>query len=140
MQLRSAVLVTLLCTAILPGCDKVKQCNKLIDTINAHTPKMTAATEKFGEITSNPEVVEEYEGVVQGAIDEVKGLDLSDEKVSGFSKRYEELLTDAKAIGTDMRAAATDPTKLQTVVTKAEEIRKTEETLVKEVNTYCSGS
>ena len=69
MQLRSAVLVTLLCTAFLPGCDKVKQCNKLIDTINAHTPKMTAATEKFGEITTNPKVVEEYEGVVQGASD-----------------------------------------------------------------------
>ncbi len=139
MQLRSVALLTLLCSVALPGCDKVKQCNSLIDTINSHTPKMTAATGKFAEIATNPKVVEEYEGVVQGAIDEVKALELGDEKVAGFAKRYESLLGDAKAIGTEMKAAASDPTQVQTVVTKADEIRKTEEALVIEVNTYCSG-
>lgn len=139
MQLRSVALLTLLCTVALPGCDKVKQCNSLIDTINSHTPKMTAATGKFADIATNPKVVEEYEGVVQGAIDEVKALDLGDEKVSAFAKRYESLLGDAKAIGTEMKDAASDPTKLQAVVTKADDIRKTEEALVTEVNTYCSG-
>ena len=99
---------------------------------------MTAATGKFADIATNPKVIEEYEGVVQGAIDEVNALDLGDEKVAAFAKRYESLLGDAKAIGTEMEAAASDPTKLQAVVTKGDEIRKTEEALVTEVNTYCS--
>jgi len=138
MQLRSVALLTLLCTVALPGCDKVKQCNSLIDTINSHTPKMTAATGKFADIATNPSVVEEYEGVVQGAIDEVKALDLGDEKVSAFAKRYESLLGDAKALGAEMKAATSDPAKFQAVSAKRDEIRKTEEALVSEVNTYCS--
>lgn len=139
MQLRSVALLTLLCTVALPGCDKVKQCNSLIDTISSHTPKMTAATGKLADIGANPSVVEEYEGVVQGAIDAVKALELGDEKVAGFAKRYESLLSDAKAIGTEMKGAGSDPTQKQAAVTKADDIRKTEETLVAEVNTYCSG-
>ncbi|MGH1340008.1 MAG: hypothetical protein ACRBN8_00545 [Nannocystales bacterium] len=138
MQLRSAALFTLLCTVALPGCDKVKQCNSLIDTINSHTPKMTAATGKFAEIATNPAVVEEYEAVVQGAIDEVKALELGDEKVSAFAKRYETLLGDAKTLGAETKAATTDPAKFQAVSTKGNDIRKTEEALVAEVNTYCS--
>ncbi len=139
MQLRSAALLTLLCTLALPGCDKVKQCNKLIDTINAHTPKMTAATEKFGEIQTNPKVVEDYEAVVQGAMDEVKALDLGDEKIGGFAKRYETLLGEAKSLGSEMKDAAVDPAKMQAVAEKANGIKTTEDALVAEVNTYCGG-
>ncbi len=139
MQLRSVALLSLLCTLVLPGCDKVKQCNTLIDTINAHTPKMTAATEKFAEIQTNPKVIEEYEAVVQGAMDEVKALDLGDEKIAGFAKRYETLLGEAKSLGTEMKEAVTDPAKMQAVAAKANEIKTTEDTLVGEVNTYCGG-
>lgn len=138
MQLRSVALLTLLCTVALPGCDKVKQCNSLIDTINSHTPKMTAATAKFAQITTNPEVVDEYEGVVQGAIDAVTALELGDEKVSGFAKRYESLLGDAKAVGAKMKAVTADPTKMQAVATEMDDIKQTETALVAEVNTYCS--
>ncbi len=138
-QLGRVAFLALSCAALLPGCDKVQQCNKLINAINAHTPKLTAATEKFGEIEKNPKVVEEYEAVVEAAITDVQGLDLSDEKVAGFAKRYETLLEDAKSIGPQMKEASSDITKMQAVVGKADEIRKTEDTLVGEVNTYCGG-
>ena len=138
MQLRSVALLTLLCTVALPGCDKVKQCNSLVDTISSHTPKMTAASGKLAEVATNPKVVDEYEGVVQGAIDDVKALELGDENVSGFAKRYESLLGDAKALGGKMKTVTADPTKMQAVATEMDEIRKTEEALVAEVNTYCS--
>ncbi len=138
-QLQRVAFIALTCAVVLPGCDKVQQCNKLINAINAHTPKLTAATEKFGEIEKNPGVVDEYEKTVEAAITDVKALDLSDEKVGAFAKRYEDLLTDAKSIGPTMKEAGSDLTKLQAVVKKADEIRKTEDTLVGEVNTYCGG-
>lgn len=139
MKLLRGIVFLTLSAALLPACDKVQQCNKLINTINGHTPKLTAATEKFGEIEKNPAVIDEYEATVEAAIKDVKGLDLGDEKVAGFAKRYEALLTDAKAIGPTMKEAGTDPERLQAVVAKADETRKTEAALVEEVNAYCGG-
>lgn len=115
-----------------------QQCNLLIDEINAHTPKMSAATEGFAEITTNPSVVGEYEDVVQTAIDAVDGLEIEDENVRGFAGRYLVLLRSAKKVGGHMRDAAKDASLLPGVVTEADEIRTTEEKLVSDVNAYCS--
>lgn len=123
----------------LAGCDKVSQCNKLINTINSHTPKLAAATERFGEVQTNPAVADEYEKVVQAALDEISGLELDDEKVVGFAERYKELLGRAKEIGPAMKTARTDPQKLQEVVANADDVQATEDKLVSEVNAYCGG-
>lgn len=140
MQLRSAAIALLLCTSALPGCDKVSQCNKLIDTLNKETTKMGEAMGKLGDVQSKPEVVGEYETAVQVAIDEVKALEFSDEKIGAFSKRYIELLGTIKGMGAEMKDAAADPTKIEAVQKKMEDVEKTESSLVDEVNTYCSGS
>jgi hypothetical protein len=123
----------------LAGCDKVSQCNKLINTINSHTPKLAAATERFGEVQTNPSVADEYEKVVQAASDEIAGLELDDEKVVGFAERYKELLGRARDLGPAMKTARTDPQKLQEVVANADEVKATEDKLVAEVNAYCGG-
>jgi DNA repair ATPase RecN len=122
-----------------PGCDKVQQCNKLINTINAHTPKLTAATERFGEVQTNPSVADDYEKVVQVAADEIAGLEFDDEQVAGFAGRYKELLERAKQLGPAMKEARQDPEKLQSVVSDANDVKQTEDQLVEEVNAYCGG-
>ena len=142
MRTAQRITVSLLAAAIgfgLPACDKVQQCNKLINTINAHTPKLAAATEKFGEVQTNPAVADEYEKAVQAASDEIAGLDLSDEKVVGFAGRYKELLDRAKELGPAVKSARTDPEALQKVVASGDEVRQTEDKLVAEVNAYCGG-
>jgi DNA repair ATPase RecN len=123
----------------LAGCDKVQQCNKLINTINAHTPKLAAATEKFGEVQANPSVADDYEKAVQAAADEISGLELDDEKVVGFAERYKALLERAKQLGPAMKTARTDPEQLQKVVADADDVKQTEDALVAEVNAYCGG-
>jgi hypothetical protein len=123
----------------LAGCDKVQQCNKLINTINEHTPKLSAATEKFGEMQTNPAVADDYEKVVQAAADAVSGLELDDEKVVGFAGRYKELLDRAKQLGPALKNARTDPEQMQKVRADADDVRATEDALVGEVNAYCGG-
>lgn len=142
MHAAQRITVFVLASAIglgLAGCDKVQQCNKLINTINEHTPKLAAATEKFGEVQTNPAVADDYEKVVQAASDAISGLELDDEKVVGFAGRYKELLDRAKALGPAMKNARTDPEQLQKVVADADDVKVTEDKLVQEVNAYCGG-
>lgn len=139
MKLLRGIVFLSLSAALLPACDKVQQCNKLVNTINGHTPKLAAATEKFGEIEKNPAVIDEYEAIVEAAMKDINALEFGDEKVSAFAKRYEALLAEAKAIGPTMKEARSDPSKLTAFVAKADETRKTEATLIEEVNTYCGG-
>jgi hypothetical protein len=123
----------------LAGCDKVQQCNKLINSINSHTPKLTAANEKLGEVQTNPSVADDYEKAVQAAADEISALDLDDEKVVGFAAQYKELLDRAKKLGPAMKNARTDPQQLRDVIAERDDVKKTEDALVAEVNTYCGG-
>jgi|GEM_PF-2371420 len=137
MQLRSAALVSLLCTAFLPGCDKVEQCNTLIDTVESRTAEMTAATNALAAARSKPEVIADYEKAFQTTIDAVAALKLSDEKLADFGKRYASVLGEAKALG-PKRAAASTREEVDAVKAEEAKVLESEEALVKEINTYCS--
>jgi vacuolar-type H+-ATPase subunit I/STV1 len=140
MQLRSAAFALLLCTSVLPGCDKVSQCNKLIDTLNKETTVMADAMSKVTESQGSDESIKAYETSVQTAIDEVNAVKLSDEKLSAFSKRYVELLGDLKTAGGELKEAISDPAKFSALSEKMDKTEKAESSLVDEVNAYCSGS
>ncbi len=122
------------------GCDKVSQCNELVNTINAHKPKLSAAVEKLGNIEASPDVADEYQKTVQAAADAVAALEFKDEKIAGFASEYGKLLETAKGLAPAMKNAKADATQLQAAVAEVDKIEKMENTLVSEVNTYCSAS
>lgn len=132
----------LLATSLLGfvGCDKVSQCNELVNTINAHKPKLSAAVEKLGTIEASPGVADDYQKAVQEAVDAVSALEFKDEKIAGFATEYGTLLETAKGLAPAMKNAKEDPAQLQAAVAEVDKIEKMENTLVSEVNTYCSAS
>jgi len=114
-----------------------QQCNLLIDAVNSHLPQISAATARFDEAASNPSVIEQYEGVVQDAIDDLEELDIVDRRVVAFTERFVGVLRSSKEVGRHLLAAATDASLLPSVVAEADGIRETEERLVSDINGYC---
>lgn len=117
--------------------DRDQQCNLLIDAVNSHTPKLTAATAGFAEVGTNPAVIEAYEEVVQAAMDEIERLEISDETVSAFAERYLGVLRLAKGIGRSLLDVASDASLLPSGAGKAEDVREAEVALVSDINEYC---
>lgn len=122
------------------GCDKVSQCNELVNTINAHKPKLSAAVEKLSNVEASPDVADDYHKAVQAAADAVAALEFKDEKIAGFAAEYGTLLETAKGLAPAMKNAKADATQLQAAVAEVDKIEKMESTLVSEVNAYCSAS
>jgi hypothetical protein len=125
----------------LSACDtKVSQCNKLIEVVNKHTTPLAQSIAKLNDFDNNPEVADEFIGVVEAAEADIKALDLKDEKVAGFAKDYEGLMVEAKKLGTGLKEAKEDAEKRSQVVENADKVVKMEDEIVEKVNTYCQAS
>jgi UDP-N-acetylglucosamine enolpyruvyl transferase len=131
----------LLAAAIAAGlsaCDtKVSQCNKLIEVVNKHTAPLAQAISKLNEFDETPSVADDFIGIVEAAETDIKALEFKDESVAGFASDYQELMTEAKKLGTGLKEAGDDVAKRNEVVTNADKVVKMEDDIVQKVNTYC---
>ena len=144
MQTKSLFLVSTAAALLLSlaGCDtKVSQCNKLIDVVNNHTTALPATLTKLSDLQNNPQAADEFAKVVKTATDEIGALSFSDEKIAGFAKDYQTLLTDADKIGKAMAEATktSNADTLNKISEDADKLMKSEETIVTNVNGYCQG-
>lgn len=137
------LLLGLLTTGLLgTGCDsKVAQCNRLIDTVNKHSPKLAEAVTKLSSAEQTGPAAEEMSAVIKAADEELAGLKFSDEKIAGFAQQYRDLLGKADQVGKTMASAAdaSDLDKANQAMKEAVEVEQLETNIVNEVNTYCQG-
>jgi len=122
------------------ACDtKVNQCNKLIDVVNKHTTTLSTSIEKLADVQTNPKVADEFAATVKAATDDINALQFTDEKVTGFSKDYLDLLGQADKVGKAMSEAAKtgNVESFNKANEEADKVVKLEDTIVKNVNDYC---
>ncbi|WP_371819455.1 hypothetical protein [Tolypothrix sp. PCC 7910] len=128
---------------LFTGCgeSKVAQCNKIVKVAN----QAVTIGQDFGKNANNAKTGSKALNEVAGKIDtittEMKALEIKDEKLQGFQQRFttlyqstsQGLKDEAKAL--DQKDLAGAKRSLVTLKKNSTE----ESTLVKEINTYCSG-
>jgi len=128
-------LVLLLPLALVAGlvaCNtKASQCSRLIEAVNHHTEQLAEGIAELAELRTKPEVVGQFEQVVDAAHSEIAVLEFADETVARFAKDYLGLLTEAKALGTALGQAEDQGE------AKAKHIADWEDQIVAAVNAYC---
>ncbi|MBU7585740.1 MAG: hypothetical protein KAF91_23145 [Nostoc sp. TH1S01] len=127
---------------IFTGCgeSKVAQCNKIIKVANQ-------AVTLSQEFSKNPQrekgskSLTEVAGKIDTFANEMKALEIKDEKLQGFQGRFIKLYQDTSK-GLRDTAAAIDKKNLKAANASLASLKKSgsdEGAIVNEINTYCSG-
>ncbi|MDZ8188817.1 MAG: hypothetical protein RMX96_28690 [Nostoc sp. ChiSLP02] len=122
------------------GESKVAQCNKIINVAN----KASTLGQEFGK-NPNPakgsKALTELAGKIEPFSQEMKALEIKDEKLQGFQTRFLALYQDiTKELNS--AAASIDKKNLPAAKKSLASLQKSgqeENAIVKEINTYCSG-
>jgi hypothetical protein len=127
---------------LFAGCgeSKVSQCNKIIKVAN----QAATVSQEFGK-NPRPEKGSKSLTDVASKLDlasnEMKALEIKDEKLQGFQQGFLKLYQDASQ-GLKDTAAALDKKNFSAANSSLIKLKKStqsESTLVKEINTYCTG-
>ncbi|MBD2341061.1 hypothetical protein H6G64_29250 [Calothrix sp. FACHB-156] len=128
---------------LFTGCgeSKVAQCNKIVKVAN----QAVTIGQDFGKNPNNAKTGSKALTEVAGKIDaittEMKALEIKDEKLQGFQQRFTTLYQSTSQ-GLKDEAKALDKKDLAGAKRSLVTLKKNsteESTLVKEINSYCSG-
>ncbi len=124
-----------------PAIAKRDQCNRLIDLVNQHTTTLSTSIEKLADVESNPKVADEFAATVKAATEDISALQLTDQRVQGFSNDYLDLLRQANEVGKAMAEAAKtgDVRAFTKANAEADVVVRLEDAIVGRVNAYCQG-
>ncbi|BAY14627.1 hypothetical protein NIES2109_38400 [Nostoc sp. HK-01] len=140
---RTIILSTTAAIAVIfAGCgeSKVAQCNKIIKVANQ-------AVTLSQELSKNPpkekgsKALTEVAGKIDTLANEMKALEIKDEKLQGFQGRFLKLYQDTSK-GFRDTATAFDKKNLKAANASLASLKKSssdESAIVSEINTYCSG-
>ena len=144
--------VAALMAIALVGCEsKVAQCNKLIEVVNQG--QQISQNIQGTDAATMDKLATDLTGLSQ----EIQAVELSDETLTGFRDRFVKIYEDLSGAASKVGGALTSLNDIQPNpegVEKAKQLQadveeaskigdqaaKDEETLVKEVNTYCGGT
>ncbi|MFN6516604.1 MAG: caspase, EACC1-associated type [Nostoc sp. CreGUA01] len=125
---------------IIKGESKISQCNKIIKPVN----QAAALGQEFGKnpnSTKGSKALTELAAKIDPLTQEMKALEIKDEKLQGFQGRFLTLYQD---INKELKNAATaiDKKNLPAAKNSLTSLQKSgqqESSIVKEINSYCSG-
>ncbi|MEM9697065.1 MAG: hypothetical protein AAGA56_31305, partial [Myxococcota bacterium] len=120
------------------GCGKVKQCNDFIKEANESQTSFNSVASALGKKDEAKKVHDD----IDAAIAKVEKVDLSDEKLVGFQKRWVDGLKGLNKTLEDVGDAAggTDLKKMTDLQKKISKQTTDLTSLISEINGYCQGS
>lgn len=113
-------------------------CDALVTTVMKQLPEIQSAIEKLSDYESKPSVVYAFIEIVDAAIAKIEGLELLDDGVIELRREYGKVLTEARGMGTSLKASISDPKQRIEVIKTADRVVEMEDALVKRVNEYCA--
>lgn len=127
---------------IFTGCgeSKVTQCNKIIKVAN-QAVTLSQEFSKNPKSQQGSKALTDVAGKIDTFANEMKGLEIKDEKLQGFQGRFVKLYQDTSK-GLRDTAAAVDKKNLKAANASLATLKKSgtdEGVIVNEINSYCSG-
>lgn len=143
-QVQSALTaLALLCSLGLSACNKkAEQCDKFIGVINDNGKVIKAASSKMTGAGDDAKTYDEVATVLDSSADNMKKVELKDEKLKEFAKEYQDMLHNGAQAARDVVKAqgANDLAALTKAMGDIGKVETTEAALVAKVNGYCTAN